>query len=200
MSWLKNTLYVLLIILVLLFMFGKSPQDIFNWGKEKVEVVTYNPQNDPNIVFMEGIPLKINVLGESPNEYDRFKNISKSGVDYVEDENSDFLVVNFTDNSGYLNNKCMRVFVLTARANNDICDICSNKTNPSLHCDIKSMLQEPRNGILMLVTYVRNPNSFTTKNLDNEDITKRLAELIGENAQRKCDAGISGYCSLINYK
>lgn len=63
----------------------------------------------------------------SSSTYDRFNDITYS-IAYEENETDDFIVINFKDNSGYLNDKCYRIIQRTNQNDKTLCEECNNKS------------------------------------------------------------------------
>lgn len=182
------------IIFMLVFTLWNKPEafsSLYGQAKQKISAMSYDVKKDSNIVFIDENPLKI---ANPPFPYDRFYNISRGGIAYEEDVNNDFLVINFTDNSGYLNDKCFKLRLINLQRSRTICEICSNQTKVKLYCDMKDLFQNPEKGILMGIFYA--VGGGLTKELDSVEITEILQKMIRENAQKRCSEGILEYCTL----
>lgn len=192
---LKEIISLLVIILLVLFITNY----FFNYNpiseiKDKIEKVKY--ERSLNTTEVDNQILKID---NPPFSYDRFEGITYDGMTYEEDENNDFLVIDFTDNSGYLNNKCFSLIRRTFTNNTQICRECSDKPKGKIYCSIYDYLNNPEKGTLIGTLYATggggsgglwNLNSFTI----NKDI---LMNMIIENAEKKCKEGIEGYCNML---
>lgn len=126
---------------MLVFTLWTNPQIVsstYEDVKESIGVNEKNLEEDPNIVFIEDKPLKI--ADPETFTFDRFNDISYS-IRYVENETTDFIVVDFKDDSGYLNDKYYRVTHRTSRKDTTLCDESSNKTSGEIYCDIHGIIE-----------------------------------------------------------
>jgi len=169
---------VLLIIIGIMFMltffFGVNIKEIFDNTKESIEEATYNPKNDENIIFVDDAPLKI----ESPNiAYLRYSGISHTIYFEGDGEYSNFLVINFTDTSGYHNKKCYRILRHTITGSDVIFNECSEKLSGEFRCDVQEV---DNSGILMGSLYATpvngGPRFFIAQ---DDDLYKIILEYFG---------------------
>lgn len=196
-NFIRHVLYsfVSAIIFVTILILLINPQIISSsYGKikEKMNSITYDVNQDTNVVFIDGKPLKI--ANPQPSAYARFRSITYNGFNYEEDENNDFLIFNLSDASGYLNNKCVKLIVRTFSKDEDLCYQCSNKTEVILTCDIHNFLYNSQKGALIASITVSQGDIYET--LGSEQINDQLSNLILENAKEKCDMGDDNYCKL----
>lgn len=146
------------IIFMIVFTLWTNPSTIsskYEKAKDSINSLTYNQEDDPNIVFVDETPLKI--ADPEPFAFDRFKEITYT-IKYEEDEDSDFIVANFNDESGYLNNKCYRVVHRTAQKDKTLCEECSNKTSGEIYCSIYDLTKMEGKGVLLGSFYATGGN------------------------------------------
>jgi len=101
--------------------------------------------------------------------FDRFKNITYN-LNYEEDANSDYIVANFKDNSGYFNTKCYKIIYRTAKEDIFLCKECTNKTSEKIYCSIHQLTEIKVNGILIGSFTAENPlgSGFSSIGTDME--------------------------------
>lgn len=161
--------------------------------KEKIEDIKYERSLNKTIIDDK----ELIIDSPEPFPYNRFREITYDGMSYEEDENSDFLVISFTDNSGYLNDKCFRLYRRTIIKDFPICDSeCSNKTKGKLYCDLYDYLHNPEEGTLIGKLIVHGGGK-TQKIEVLYGINDLFVSMIKENAEKRCEEeGIKGYCDL----
>ncbi|MDO8623440.1 MAG: hypothetical protein Q7R52_04280 [archaeon] len=158
----KNIIYsaISAIVFMIIFTLWVNPSIITNSYdnlKNFANKATYDVEKDPNIVFIDDKPLKI--ANPELFTYRRFDGISYT-ISYQEDENTDFIVAFFTDNSGYLNNKYYRVIYRTNVNDFELCKEHSNKTKGDMYCSISGMKNQTKGGILLGSFYADNGDTF----------------------------------------
>ena len=176
------TLGAILILLIILASF-------FNYNpiseiKEKVNEIKYDASLEKVIIDEEEL------IVDNPKTFyfDRFDGIEYQGIVYEEDENTDFIVASFEDNSGYLNNKCLRInqmIISSASRDKVLCNVCSNKTKGKLYCSVYNYTE----GIMLGSFYANGGgHTFPIESLES------IEGMIIDYAEGKCNEGFEDYC------
>jgi len=188
---LKEIISVLVIIFLVLaisiFFFDYNP---ISKVKEKIVDIKYERSLNKTIVDNQTL------IVDDPKlfPYDRFKGITLDKISYEEGKDTDFLVASFTDDSGYLNNKCFELYRMSFSGNFPICNSeCSNKTTGKLYCDIYDYLHNPEKGILIGSLKAYGGGEFDTIESTNQ-LNEELVDMIMENAEKRCADGFEDYC------
>ena len=182
---------ILSLVIIALILFICTAFFNFNPVTEiKRMVIEHRNQANINYTIIDNKTLKID---NPPFAFDRFNNIFYNGFRYEENETTDFIVINFTDNSGYLNDKHFQLELVGMIEDKIICEVGTNKTAGELYCDIYNYIQNSEQGRLMLIFYATGGGQY--KPLDSTEINKQLADMIIKNAENKCSEGYTNYCN-----
>ncbi len=159
---------IFLVLVISVLFFGYNP---ITEIKEKVNQIKY--ESNLNKTVIDNQTLKI----DNPTYFahDRFRDISYF-ISYEEDINTDLIVVNFTDDSGYLNNKCYRITQRTMKEDKTICNKCNNKTKGNINCDIQSY----EGGALLGSFYVTG-GELAPYSMGLDNLLKLISDYIEEN-------------------
>jgi len=158
-NFLKFILYSIVsaVIFIGVFFIFVNPSvvgETYEKTKDSIDRLSYDVSEDENIIFINNISLKL--ANPEPFGFNRFNDISYS-ISYVEDEDTYFIVADFKDESGYLNNKCYRVIHRTALKDTELCEECSNNTADKIYCDIHYVTKLNSKGTLIGTFRTENP-------------------------------------------
>ncbi|KKN69344.1 hypothetical protein LCGC14_0442030 [marine sediment metagenome] len=107
------------------------------------------------------------ILNISPKVgYERYDGISHSIFYDGDGGDTNFLVAQFNDSSGYDNKKCYRVLHRTLLKDNIICDECSENTSGELRCNIQEV---DGSGLLIGSLYGNPQKGGATYWIDQDD-------------------------------